>query len=55
MTISEADIYIHKQLAALGIKMHVSLDEDAQELTRDGCDEIIAFAVALYEKHNQKK
>lgn len=53
MTISEADTYIHDQLAALGVKVHVTLDETATELTREGCDDIIAFAVALYEKNRK--
>ena len=55
MTISEADTYIHSQLAALDIKMHITLDDSATELTQEGCGEIIAFAVSLYEKHKQKK
>lgn len=53
MTTLEADTYIHDQLAALGVRVHVTLGETATELAREGCDDIIAFAVALYEENKK--
>lgn len=55
MTILEADKYIHSRLAEMGIRMHIMLDQSATELSQEGCNDIIAFAAELYEKHKQQK